>query len=303
MKITKEELSKLDVKAYVEFIEQRYEQLEQAVEMLSGLELKMQQQGQQEKSRSENLSCNRQDLREPPRGKVIPQQKQQKKEKQESWMPDILLEAVAMSDPHFILPGIDELAPNYELELARHFNFSYIKWMLGIQRMLFDSSAMHAQKELDSRKRTDKGAAERMLKEAESQDFKYLEWILSGEIVFPQYVYDNRISMEFGRLYFLQQLAQEKPIPVPLEQPLRWSGKSAQLGYFMNAFAERGYLEAPRHKNGEINYKEFSRQLTKIFVYEGGREDYLAKCLNPNANPLSEANKEKIQIPHIKDIS
>ena len=81
MKITKEELSKLDVKAYVEFIEQRYEQLEQAVEMLSGLELKMQQQGQQEKSRSENLSCNRQDLREPPRGKVIPQQKQQKKEK------------------------------------------------------------------------------------------------------------------------------------------------------------------------------------------------------------------------------
>ena len=81
MKITKEELSKLDVKAYVEFIEQRYEQLEQAVEMLSGLELKMQQQGQQEKSRSENLSCNRQDLREPPRGKVIPQQKQQKKKK------------------------------------------------------------------------------------------------------------------------------------------------------------------------------------------------------------------------------
>ena len=300
MKITKEELSKLDVKAYVEFIEQRYGQLEQAVEMLSGLELKMQQRDQQEKSGSENLSCNRQDLLEPPRGKVIPQQEN---EQQESWVADILVEAVAMSDPHFILPGVDELAPNYELELARHFNFSYIKEMLGIQRMLFDSSAMHAQKELDSRKRTDKGAAERMLKEAESRDFKYLNLILSGETVFPQYVYDTRISLEFGKLYFLQQLAQEEPIPVPLEQPLRWSGKSAQLGYFMNAFAERGYLEAPRHKNGEINYKEFSRQLTKIFVYEGGREDYLAKCLNPNANPLSETNKGKIQIPHIKDIS
>lgn len=110
--------------------------------------------------------------------------------------------------------------------------------------------------------------------------------------------------MEFGRLYFLQQLAQEEqPVPVPLKKPLRWNGKPAHLGYFMNAFAERGYLEAPRHKNGEINYKEFSRQLTKIFAYEGGRADYLAKCLNPNDNSLSETNKEKIQIPHIKDIS
>lgn len=171
MKITKEELSKLDVEAYVEFIEQRYEQLEQAVEMLSGLELKMQQRDQQEKSGSENLSCNRQDLQEPPRGKVIPQQEN---EQQESWVADILVEAVAMSDPYFILPGVDEQAPNYELELARHFNFSYIKWMLENQRGFFYNSVECEQKKLENRMRTDKGAAERMLKEAESRDFKYL---------------------------------------------------------------------------------------------------------------------------------
>lgn len=87
------------------------------------------------------------------------------------------------------------------------------------------------------------------------------------------------------------------------EKPLRWMGKTANLGYIMGLLADNGYIDAPKKRDGEINYNEFARRLGKIFEFDGNNISTLSKALNIDSNNMEYKNKDLFRIPHIKEIS
>lgn len=102
--------------------------------------------------------------------------------------------------------------------------------------------------------------------------------------------------------YLNEEIKKEDETVIPeSEKPIKWIGKPSQLGYIMGQLAICGYIDAPQKKDGEINYSEFARQLSKVFSVNS--IENLAKELNPEKNSLENNNREKIQIPHIKSIS
>lgn len=85
-------------------------------------------------------------------------------------------------------------------------------------------------------------------------------------------------------------------------KPLQWIGKAAQLGFMAYQLADLGYIEPPRKPGGEINYNEFARKLLECFDIET-TPGTLANAVNPEKNNMEFKNKDKFQIPHIKEIS
>lgn len=147
---------------------------------------------------------------------------------------------------------------------------------------------------------------ENVLNELVINDFKEFEDIASivgkGEIV--QDI--DKLAQYIGLIRFVQYLDQEinkeKENESPeLEKPIKWLGQPSHLGYIMGQLANLGYIEAPTHMTGEINYNEFARQLSKVFNINSIGN--LAKELNPEKNSMGYKNKDKISIPHIKEIS
>ncbi|WP_125910718.1 hypothetical protein [Bacteroides timonensis] len=90
---------------------------------------------------------------------------------------------------------------------------------------------------------------------------------------------------------------------VLIEKPLIWAGKVSNLGYIMGLLAENGYIDAPRKRDGEINYNEYARQISNVFNFEGNNVGTLAKALNVDNNNMNNDSKDLFNIPHVKDIS
>lgn len=115
------------------------------------------------------------------------------------------------------------------------------------------------------------------------------------------------VARYIGLIKFAQkldnELNDEKNHNPNTQQPIKWIGKTAHLGYYMNLFAELGYIDAPKKKDGEINYNEFARQLAKTFDFDGNNIGTLAKALSPESNNMGIDNKDKINIPHLKDLT
>lgn len=136
--------------------------------------------------------------------------------------------------------------------------------------------------------------------------FEDLEGI-HEDIIKGYYVQDfNKLANYIGLIRFAQYLNEEikkedETVIPESEKPIKWIGKPSQLGYIMGQLAICGYIDAPQKKDGEINYSEFARQLSKVFSVNS--IENLAKELNPEKNSLENNNREKIQIPHIKSIS
>lgn len=142
-----------------------------------------------------------------------------------------------------------------------------------------------------------------VLKEATEKDFKYLDWVLNASIC-KEFFTNIEVASEFASLAYYSRVAnQDISIDTVSNSPLKWIGKPAQLGYVMHLLESNGYIDAPKKKDGEINYSEFARTIAKAFQFEGNNDGYLAKSLNPESNNMENKNKDKFDIPHIKEIS
>lgn len=117
----------------------------------------------------------------------------------------------------------------------------------------------------------------------------------------------DEVSYCLALISFAQYLNEEikkenETVILESEKPIKWTGKAAHLGYIMGQLADLGYIDAPKKKSGDINYNEFARQITKVFDFEGNNIATLAKMLSEDGNTMETHNRDKIQIPHIKDI-
>jgi hypothetical protein len=70
--------------------------------------------------------------------------------------------------------------------------------------------------------------------------------------------------------------------------------------------AQNGYIEAPKHKNGEINFTAYAKLIKQNFEVDVN-EETLRKYLNPDDDKFVESqnafSKESFNIPNVKTIS
>lgn len=87
---------------------------------------------------------------------------------------------------------------------------------------------------------------------------------------------------------------------------LKWIGKPSQLGFIIANLVDLGYLEAPLHKDGEINFTQLAKLVIETFEIES-TENTLSKYLNLNSEKGQETIRKfqnnNFSIPHVKTIS
>ena len=89
-------------------------------------------------------------------------------------------------------------------------------------------------------------------------------------------------------------------------EKIKWSGKKTHIGYFLGTLAINGFIEAPKHKNGEINFTGYAKLIKKNFDVDVDI-DTLRKYLNPEDDKYQENkktfDKAKSNIPNIIEVS
>ena len=95
-------------------------------------------------------------------------------------------------------------------------------------------------------------------------------------------------------------------VPKVETEKIKWLGKPSHLGFIIGQLTSLGYIDAPEHKNGEINYTQFAKLVMQTFQAEG-KESSLSKYLNLQSEKGKETQrsfeKESFEIPHIKSVS
>jgi len=85
-----------------------------------------------------------------------------------------------------------------------------------------------------------------------------------------------------------------------------WDSKPAHLGYIMGMLADLEFINAPKRKNGDINYTQFAKQVFNIFDVKT-TENTLSKYLNTTTEKAQETernfNKASFNIPHKKEVN
>ena len=87
---------------------------------------------------------------------------------------------------------------------------------------------------------------------------------------------------------------------------LNWNGSTSQLGFLLGTLASLDYLNAPLKKDGEINNKQFARELNKVFN-TNYNVDSLARYISISTDKAEETKRrfenKGFNIPHIKEVS
>lgn len=85
-----------------------------------------------------------------------------------------------------------------------------------------------------------------------------------------------------------------------------WSGKITHIGFVLGTLALKGFIDAPKHKNGEINFAAFSRLILENFDVDIDKES-LRKYLNPEEQKFNENfnafTKANFNMPNIIEVS
>ncbi len=193
--------------------------------------------------------------------------------------------------------------PSLNYRVAQTIDFDEIIGSINGIETVFRS---HLDYDLDKFRRMqpiNANATSTVLKEATEKDFKYIDWILGASFC-RQFFYEIEVVIEFALIAYYSHVAKgDISTETVSNSPLKWIGKPSQLGYVMHLLEDSGYIEAPKKRNGEINYSEYARTITRAFQFEGNNDSYLAKSLNPESNNMENENKAMFTIPHIKDIS
>ena len=89
-------------------------------------------------------------------------------------------------------------------------------------------------------------------------------------------------------------------------EKIKWSGKKTHIGFVLGTLALKGFIDAPKHKNGEINFAAFSRLILENFDVDIDKES-LRKYLNPEEQKFNENfnafTKANFNIPNIIEVS
>jgi hypothetical protein len=101
-----------------------------------------------------------------------------------------------------------------------------------------------------------------------------------------------------------KSLESQKFTPTTTEfDKIKWLDKESHLAYIMATLANCDYIETPKKSNGEINYRQFARQIQQVFN-TNMKESSLEKYLNLDSDKAQETHnvfkKENFHIPHIK---
>lgn len=87
---------------------------------------------------------------------------------------------------------------------------------------------------------------------------------------------------------------------------IKWIGKPAQLGFILGTLADLNYIDAPKLKNGEINYTQFANLLLSVFDIKSTPSS-IAKYLNLESEKGQETSrrfkKHAFAIPHKNIVS
>lgn len=87
---------------------------------------------------------------------------------------------------------------------------------------------------------------------------------------------------------------------------IKWSGKKTHIGYILGNLALNGFIDAPKNKNGEINFTAFAKLIKQNFDVDVD-QDTLRKYLNPEDDKYEENKKSfdnaKFNIPNIIEVS
>ena len=87
---------------------------------------------------------------------------------------------------------------------------------------------------------------------------------------------------------------------------IKWSGKKTHIGYILGNLALNGFIDAPKNKNGEINFTAYAKLIKQNFEVEVD-QDTLRKYLNPEDDKYEENKKSfdkaKFNIPNIIEVS
>ncbi len=136
---------------------------------------------------------------------------------------------------------------------------------------------------------------------AQYHTFKEREYLEDLQLSFFEYA--AKIEVE-GILDFLHNLKEKQSSAT--NKKIKWIGKPSQLGYLIGSLAELDYIEAPKNKDGEINYTQFSKDLLEIFDIKTTHQS-LSKYLNLDSDKSQEIKrkfeKEDFYIPNRKIIS
>lgn len=112
-------------------------------------------------------------------------------------------------------------------------------------------------------------------------------------IVELEKIKENAISNEFYK-------------SVSEEEKLKWDSKPAHLGYILGMLADLEFVNAPKRKNGNINYTLFAKQVLNIFDVKT-TENTLTKYLNTTTEKAQETernfSKANFNIPHKKEVN
>lgn len=103
----------------------------------------------------------------------------------------------------------------------------------------------------------------------------------------------------------IQQLVNELKEAKYVNPKIKWNGKKTHIGYILGILAQKGYVDAPKNKNGEINHSAFARLIKQNFDVDVDSES-LRKYLNPADDKYEENKKSfdkaKFNIPDIIEV-
>jgi hypothetical protein len=108
------------------------------------------------------------------------------------------------------------------------------------------------------------------------------------------------------QLMKIQQIVQDLKEEKSVNPKINWVGKKTHIGYILGNLALNGFIDAPKNKNGEINYTAYAKLIKQNFNAEI-TEDSLRKYLNPEDDKFEENKKSfdkaKFNMPNIIEVS
>lgn len=108
------------------------------------------------------------------------------------------------------------------------------------------------------------------------------------------------------QLIRIQQIVQDLKEEKEVNPRIKWSGKKTHIGYILGNLALNGFIDAPKNKNGEINFTAYAKLIKQNFEVEVD-QDTLRKYLNPEDDKYEENKKSfdkaKFNMPNIIEVS
>ena len=75
-----------------------------------------------------------------------------------------------------------------------------------------------------------------------------------------------------GNLYKIQVMINNLKESKQVNPKIKWSAKKTHIGFILGTLAQNGYIEAPKHKNGEINFTAYAKLIKQNFEVDVNEE-------------------------------